>query len=371
MSRKDPRQLIEKEANNSGFLLQLAIEREVRGGRGRWQVVAREHPWSHAETGTSGYLDLVIEADRLTVPVECKRRSGGNWVFIIDSEQDQQDRADCWWVNWVENRPDLMGASELAVEPSGYASEFCVVTGEGLKHSGEMLEKLGSELVRATEALSVEWRSLQHSGDLADVQVFLPIVVTTAHLSVCKVDVATIQLDSGRAEDLAGEEVPFVWFRKALTTRRQSLVQPTSLQQSHADFRRTVAVVSAEHVGAFLDDLRLLPDLWGRQVWQFVRDREAKTAISQLVFEGATYCWSPRRLVGLETLPAASYPEQLIDALREHGFEPLNALPKSLPRYQAQGYRQVFRTDFLNWRQEVLAADSGQLLLLRPKTKPW
>jgi hypothetical protein len=48
--------------NNSGFLFQLRVAREVEATKEghRWEVVAEEVPWLDQQTGKGGYIDLVL-----------------------------------------------------------------------------------------------------------------------------------------------------------------------------------------------------------------------------------------------------------------------------------------------------------------------
>src|SRR5437899_1635740 len=76
---------LRKMVNTSGFPFQLGVEREVKETRLRhgWEVLPREHPWRQAESGKSGYIDLILSKGFARMVVECKRPRDGTWVFLV------------------------------------------------------------------------------------------------------------------------------------------------------------------------------------------------------------------------------------------------------------------------------------------------
>jgi hypothetical protein len=84
---------LQRPVNASGLLYQLRVESEVQATRDshQWQVLAREHPWHNAESGKSGYIDLILDngpiqrggGGQIRLVIECKRISGdAAWVFL-------------------------------------------------------------------------------------------------------------------------------------------------------------------------------------------------------------------------------------------------------------------------------------------------
>jgi hypothetical protein len=77
-----------KQVNAGGFLLQLRLEEEIRRLRSNqgWEVIAGEHHWMHPETGTFGFIDLIVGCGIVRLVIECKRPRDGSWIFLAPEE---------------------------------------------------------------------------------------------------------------------------------------------------------------------------------------------------------------------------------------------------------------------------------------------
>jgi len=60
----------------------------------------------------------------------------------------------------------------------------------------------------------------------------------------------------------------------------------------------------------------------------------------------------------------------ITDAIREAGHEPVFGVPQDRLSAIAGGWKQVFETDRLRWRRQVVGGGGGQFLYVRPPKKP-
>lgn len=211
---------LSKIINQSGFPLQLAVDELVRknGKDIGWSVLYREHGWSNPD-GQSGFADLVLEdRHRSSVLVlECKRVLDSDWLFIEESgvtNETIRTRA------WVNNTPDHgkqhSGYYDLKANPVSAESMYCVIAGQDQK-SRPLLERVAAETCAATEAIAIE-----EYASMLDVRygfrMYIPVIVTTARLSISSIDAASIALGNGEATAVLHREVPYLRFRKQLSS---------------------------------------------------------------------------------------------------------------------------------------------------------
>jgi hypothetical protein len=76
------------------------------------------------------------------------------------------------------------------------------------------------------------------------------------------------------------------------------------------------------------------------------------------------FAWDGPALHGLPDRTAIPAPQEAIDAIRKLGHKPLFGRHDKLPRLQTAGALQVFETDRVSWRRELVM--DGQVLLVRP-----
>ena len=81
--------------DNSGYPLQIHLADWIKdtANQHRWRVLAKEHRWVNSQTNDEGFIDLILERSghNLRLVVECKRISG-NWIFLLPTEQANQQR---------------------------------------------------------------------------------------------------------------------------------------------------------------------------------------------------------------------------------------------------------------------------------------
>ena len=75
------------------------------------------------------------------------------------------------------------------------------------------------------------------------------------------------------------------------------------------------------------------------------------------------FAWDGPTLHGLDDRPGISAPRDLIETIEEQGMAPSYGLREDLDHHFSNGKSQVFETDRVSWRREIL--HHGQVLLVR------
>ncbi|MFI5331364.1 MAG: hypothetical protein ACHQ2F_10095 [Desulfobaccales bacterium] len=257
-------------ANSSGFPLQIRVA-NIAESSSRWKVLLKEHPWRSDETGSEGFLDLVLFKPGLhkrdVMVIECKRVKQSQWVFLIPDPQPSRQYNTCVWETkyTYENWKNFDWVDRM-VEPDSYESQFCAIPGQE-QGRRNLLERTAVELIQATEALAGQEKEL-HQEKIFDQQLerdepvdfpvlefhrlYIPVIVTTAKLIISNFEPGSISLEDGcLPSDSAFEEVPVVRFRKSLTTKVSSSLG-RDIGEVHEKTQRTVFVVNAEGFQSFL-----------------------------------------------------------------------------------------------------------------------
>ena len=207
--------------NASGFPLQIAVANAVAStvSRHGWKIRFQEHAWSHASSGESGFIDMVLlnQAETVVFTIECKRAKDANWIFLGDSTKTHDCKhAKCFV--FQKNGPETKRFSwvDLNVEPTTYESSFCVVRGTD-PNSSTLVERVGSHLVISTESLALEDKNLS-LDDRWKLHIYFNLIVTTATLHICPLTASDVSLKNGTVGDVPFHEVPYLRFRKQLST---------------------------------------------------------------------------------------------------------------------------------------------------------
>lgn len=259
---RDQRDL-SKQLNQSGFPLQLAIDNMVRARSAEigWNLLYREHGWSSPD-GQSGFADLVLE-DRhrsSVVVLECKRVLDSDWLFIEESGSNNETLRTRVWVNNTPEARAYSGYFDIRSKPASPESMYCVVGGQDAR-SRPLLERVSAETCAATEAIALEEYPHMKSRNYG-FRMYVPVIVTTARLSVSSVDTASLSLSTGEASRVTHREVPFVRFRKQLSS--EFAIQPRDSNLEFAELanarEKMVFIVNAEHLGGFLKQWDTLND---------------------------------------------------------------------------------------------------------------
>lgn len=249
-----------KVVNDSGFPLQIAVARAVEATAAShgWKVRYEEHSWFNASDQSKGFIDLVI-TDRsscVSVVVECKRVRHASWFFFHPEGQSNSRRhAKIFATKFANDKLSFCDWADMAIDPACPEAMFCAVRGQGVGEKSTMLERIGGELVSATEAFAQQECDFRPRGD--SVRLYLSVLVTTAELKVATFAPDQINLDDGTLPEANFLDVPFVRFRKQMSQRRFTLTQSDYNSRARIDYLRenTVFVVRAGALTEFLTNI--------------------------------------------------------------------------------------------------------------------
>jgi len=243
--------------NSSGFPLQIAIEHLVRSktlSHG-WKVLYKEHSWKNMDTHNSGFIDIVLadEYGTSAMVIECKRVQDTSWIFLLPSMKQANRRHAHVWVSRLDGQEArFFDWNDIAADPSSAECEFCIVPGQDQK-SRPMLERIASELIEATEALAQEDYYLNKEQGF--IRMYVNVIVTTAELHLCSFSPGDISIDAGMIDKAQFTSVPFLRFRKSLSTKLVSelnLKEKTQASLVKAK-ENTVFVVNSSRFEEFLN----------------------------------------------------------------------------------------------------------------------
>lgn len=253
-------------ANDSGYPLQISAQRAVRLARSKhqWTANLSEHSWTNKIDGKSGFIDLVVQnsAGVIFLAVECKRVRDSTWLFLApDGNTAPVTRAKCWISNYQRGSFSRFDWHDVDVSPASPEAMFCAIRGQSSSERNTLLERTGSELVSATEAIADELRDYR-SADYPNLKVFFNVLVTTADIQVASFDPEHLSIADGTLSDAEFKSVPFVRLRKQLLSR------PTAYNQSDFNGRmnlshpkeQTVFVVCANAFTDFLSSFDVSND---------------------------------------------------------------------------------------------------------------
>lgn len=257
----DPESL--KIANESGFPLQIAVQRQVdeTSGIHGWNVRYSEHSWAERPDGQSGFIDLVLQDKYKTtfLIVECKRVRHATWLFLpSDGTPKPRRHAKAWVTLFQAGGFSQYGWMDITADPRCQEAHFCALRGQSANDRITLLERVGAELVSSTEALAAEERDYRPDSSQS-LKTYLNAIVTTADLKVAKFDPKKISLSEGTLQDAEFESVPYVRLRKQLSARA-TLFSPTDYRNAvdiSASKEHTVLVVRADALPGLLAQLEV------------------------------------------------------------------------------------------------------------------
>ncbi|HTO80789.1 MAG TPA: hypothetical protein VMQ73_01085, partial [Methylomirabilota bacterium] len=201
--------------NSSGFPLQIATERLVNRTTKEhgWKVLYTEHAWFNRTTGESGFIDLVLidRTKRLFLVVECKRHpENASWVFMHSSGNPEPRRhVKTWVTTYANGKFPFFGWQDTQTDPYCLEASFCAVYGGSPNDKNTMLERIGGELVLATEGFAQEQRDFRQ--DLRNRERFyFNVVVTNARLTASIFSPDDISLESGTLPSTDDHIVPYL-----------------------------------------------------------------------------------------------------------------------------------------------------------------
>ena len=252
-------------ADSSGYLFQLGVEEKIRRTQQvhGWQWILREHAWSNTATGDHGFIDLVIRklfgVRVVHAVIECRRRRDATWVFPIAPEISSGRMAEREVVALAAN-PESEGLKvrpvQFAVEPESHQSEFCSMHGTERTRT---LEQWSSDLLVALDAFAVQTIEIHRSSIMEEGRqwAFIPVMVTTARLVVCEVEVGGVDLATGNLASGEFTEVPWVRFHKPLSVKLEGISESTTFDDLRRQGERTIFVVNAFHLSNVLGSWKM------------------------------------------------------------------------------------------------------------------
>lgn len=249
-----------KTVNESGFPLQIAVSHIVETNKpAGWKVRYMEHAWQGG--GASGFIDVVLQnwSDTAYMVMECKRVRDVDWIFLAsDGRPKQRRQCKCWVTRYIGGEYKFFGWHECPMDPTAYEASFCVIRGQGSGGSRPLLERVGSEVVAATEALALHERDYRPPTHTEIFRTYFNVIVTTAPLFVGTFDPATVSLTDGTLSAAEFSPVPFVRFRKQLSEASGPLGPSQEMPDTIARSREsTVFVVNSSFLIDFLTEFEL------------------------------------------------------------------------------------------------------------------
>lgn len=248
-------------ANSSGFPLQLRIAYEAKASA-KWSVYLEEHPWQSSIANSEGFIDLILldEYRVQSMIIECKRVRQSSWVFMIP-------RPDCierthtrlWWSDQSTDGWKEFGWTDWQGIAS-HEAKYCAVPGQE-QGRRNLLERTAAEVVEATESFARQEKELADNAPTtirAFIRIYIPVIVTTAELKVSCFDPSTISLSDGDLpHDTIFITVPYVTFRKSLTSRIDTESPLDQVSDLYKACERTVFVVHAENFNDFINNWKI------------------------------------------------------------------------------------------------------------------
>lgn len=254
-----------KIANDSGFPLQIAIERAVQQSTNSngWSVRYAEHAWSNQLDNQSGFIDLVLQDRHKStfLVVECKRVRQATWLFMHSNGMTSPRRhAKSWVAHSLGQEMKHFGWHDVPLDPAAPEACFCAVRGQSTNDKTTLLERIGGELISSTEALALEEKDFRVTIH-PTIRFYFSIIVTTADLKIAKFDPNVISLKDGTLSEAEIVDVPFVRFRKQLAMRDAMLTEDDYKNQTDVAYSKqnTIFIVRADALLTFLDEFDI-PD---------------------------------------------------------------------------------------------------------------
>ena len=211
-----------KKLNESGYPLQIAVEHQVKTSvtRNGWSVRHTEHAWTNGDE--SGFIDLVLQDKQSSMlVVECKRTKA-TWLFMGPAGYAKPRRhAKAWVTAWESGATKVFEWRDIAIDPNCSETLFCTVQGQASNDKRPMLERIGGELISATEALAKEEKDFHRQRMLPMYRFYFDVLVTTAEIKVAHFEPGEISLENGMLADADFQTLPYLKFRKQMAMRER------------------------------------------------------------------------------------------------------------------------------------------------------
>ncbi|MBM3181639.1 MAG: hypothetical protein FJZ86_15010 [Chloroflexi bacterium] len=257
--------------NKSGFLFQTRIEKEIEATKpGNWTPIAHEHRWVDPLDGKEGYIDLILEYGIERMVIECKKVSEAKWIFLVPNDQVKTNRAKLLWtfeglIKQDAYRKKISAWHNFQTKAASLEALFCIIRGQG-ENDTPMLERLSSYLLRSIENLVHEELEYEKRAT-QDLHIYYPVIVTNSTLLACQYEPNNIEISSGQLANAEFEEVPFIRFRKNLSSSVKTK-EIRDIKQANLDYERTIFIINSNHVVDILKQINLPYDINAPWPWE-------------------------------------------------------------------------------------------------------
>jgi hypothetical protein len=258
-----------KVANDSGFPLQIALQHlisETTVVHG-WRTRYVEHAWINPLDGQSGFIDVVLQDRHCStfMTIECKRMRESTWVFLhSNGSAMERQHAKSWVTHHINDQVKFFGWDNVQVDPLTPEAIFCAVRGQTANDKRTLIERIGGELISATEALAKEDLDFrlpnQHIA-----RFYFNVIVTTAELKIAKFSPKNISLEDGTLSIADIQDVPYLRFRKQMSLRETPLTIEDYANDNIGNTiayerENTIFVVRANALADFLQNFEVSED---------------------------------------------------------------------------------------------------------------
>lgn len=249
-------------ANHAGYFLQLRVADVVKStfDEHQWEVLSAEHRWFDAALQGEQFIDLILRNYAHLIVIECKKVREGSWVFL-EAQHGVRDRevANAYRIQSKSCDWEIFG-----LNPTSSEADFCIERKAGRKRGGPQLEQLAASLLRSVEGLAAQ--ELAIMGESREQRFLFPVIVTNADLYLCSFRAGDIDLATGELSEAKFKAVPWIRFRKSLAAgSTPDRERCRDLGEANRNSERTVMIVGAEHLTAFLKEHRLIDMKLGRR----------------------------------------------------------------------------------------------------------
>jgi hypothetical protein len=262
---------LQQAINESGFPLQLGLASLANSSR-EWRVILTEHPWQDPQGESEKFIDIVLrghgQGGPLRLVTECKRAKDTEWIFLREPSNygNNGHRSSLrarMAANYVGMTAPVDEWVDVQFEPRSPEALFCVVR-KNNQRSQELLEKTAAEIARATDALAHQELLIHHAPQTGQPnlnsgmsRLYIPVIVTTAKMSICDADYDSVDLETGEVTGAVSVPSPVVRFRKSFGSDGSKMASMLSIESFAKQSERSVLVIQADAFESFLQRAEL------------------------------------------------------------------------------------------------------------------
>jgi hypothetical protein len=257
--------------NASAYLQRLAVEEEFRKfcSQREMEYVTHDRPWKEETLKKEGFIDIVAGYGIVRFVVECKHPRSGGWIFLIHDNKQETQRTRCHWVSYRNSSEDISGFDDFEIEPKSLESDACIIDSES-DNGRTQIGHTADNLLASAEHFAMEELLFLHNKQwkLSWPLVFIPVIVTTAHLYACVVDRRKISLTNAAVSEDNFQSVPMIRYRRNFSAKLISDHKPQSVAEAIKNRERSIIVMNTSHLSELLSQWNLRgPSFSGRFPW--------------------------------------------------------------------------------------------------------